>query len=96
MKSKLVTAYICNLIDMVLVLFCCGIGIYMPRLFLDGVVTFVVAKVILVGISMLCTWNEHKTGKRPDVYFEVKCHAWRCLYIFLLVYDVFMIIGDVL
>lgn len=96
MKSKLVTAYICNLIDMVLVLFCCDIGIYMPRLFLGEATTFMAAKIILVGISMWCTWEEYQSGRCSDWYFKFKCYAWRGLYVFLVVYDIFMIIGGVL
>jgi hypothetical protein len=96
MKSKLVTAYMCNLIDMVLVLFCCDIGIYMPRLFLDSVATFIVAKTILIGTSILCTWYEYRLGRCSDMLFHAKCNMWRYLYVFLVVYDVFMIIGGVL
>jgi hypothetical protein len=96
MKSNLVTAYICNLIDMVLVLFCYDIGIYMPRLFFDKATTFMAAKVMLVGASLLCTWEEYQSGRCSDGYFKFKCYMWRGFYAFLIAYDVFMIIGGVL
>lgn len=97
MKNKLVTAYLFNLIDMVLVLFCYYIGInYVPRLFLYDVAAFVFFKIVMIGLSIVCTWRAYQLEKCSESGFHAKCNLWYYLYLFLIVCDVLLIVGDAL
>lgn len=97
MKKRLILAYILNLLDMAIMICCYGNVIdvclyHLPRPWLNDVIAFICAKVILIGMSLWCTHIAWTNGRCTEMQSKIKSWIWVCLYIFLLIYDITILI----
>jgi hypothetical protein len=95
MENKLIISYVLNIFDMIILL--CFFndadmskyGLIRPCF--DSVFAFVFAKVVLVAISLWCTFLSYKHNRCAEVYFKIKSWVWIFIYSFLVIYDIAII-----
>lgn len=93
MKKRLILAYILNLLDMVMILCCYDNSMYvrlyhLHRPWLDDALAFICAKVMLIGMSLLCTYTAWTNGRCMEMQIKIRSWIWVCIYMFLVIYDI--------
>lgn len=98
MENKLIISYMLNIFDMIILLCFFNDADSMSRYNLmlscfDNMFAFIFAKVVLVAISLWCTFLSYKNNRCTEVYFKIKSWVWIFIYSFLVIYDIIIIGG---